>query len=138
MSDDTDSRSLLEVLEDALPIKRQVNVEGWPRPVWIWRLELPQILDLQRKRPLLEEDERGVAEFGIELLAMSLGDSNAPGEFRSARGRSWLRRQVEAVSRLIPLALEFNEINGPSDRRKKKSETANGGEISSTSASELA
>lgn len=134
-----DSRSLLDVLEEALPIKREIKVDGWPeeRSVWIWRLELSQILELNRKRKLLTEDERGVSEFGIELLVMCLGDRTAPGVFQSARGRSWLRRQPEAVSMLIPIAMEFNEINGPHPDRKKKSETATAPEPFSPSASEL-
>jgi hypothetical protein len=119
-----DTRPLLDVLEDALPIKRQVNIEGWPRTPWIWRLEITQILELQRKRALATEGDRGAAEWGIELLTLCLGDEQAPGAFQSARGRSWLRRQAEAVTLLIRLAIEFNEISGPHPDRKKKFESA--------------
>lgn len=132
-----DTRTLLQALEDALPIKRQVNIEGWPRPVWIWRLELPQLLDLNRKVALLSEGDKGKAEYGLELLVMCLGDEGAPGSFASARGRSWLRRQAEAVTKLIPLALDFNEVTGPSADRKKKSVAATS-EDSSPLPSELA
>lgn len=132
-----DSRPLLEILQDALPIKRQVNIEGWPRPAWIWRLELPQLLELNRKHALFADGERGRAEWGIELLVMCLGDEGAPGAFQSAAGRSWLRRQCEAVMLLIDVAVEFNELNGASPERKKKSETP-GINPSSPSASESA
>ncbi len=135
-ADPVDSRPLLEILEDALPIKRQINIEGWPRPVWIWRLELPQILELQRKRSLISEGDRGIAEWGIELLVMCLGDAGAPGAFQSAAGRSWLRRQVEAIGVLIPIAIEFNELNSPHPDRKKKSASQIALEPSSTSPTE--
>lgn len=111
---------LLAALEDALPIKRQVNISGWPRPVWVWRLELYQLVELNQRRKLLNEDTKGVQEWGLELLAMCLGDEGAPGTFANAKGRSWLRRQPEAVALLIPIAIEFNELTGPSDARKKK------------------
>lgn len=137
-ADEADSRSLLDVLEDALPIKRQLNIDGWPRTPWIWRLELPQIIDLQRKRSLAAEDERGAVEWGIELLVLCLGDENAPGTFASARGRSWLRRQAEALGMLVPLAIEFNELKGAHPDRKKKSESVTAHEPSSTSPPELA
>jgi hypothetical protein len=133
-----DNRPLLDILEDALPIKREIVIEGWPRPVWVWRLELPQIMDLSRKRSLAIEDERGVAEWGIELLVMCLGDEGAPGTFASARGRSWLRRQGEALGLLIPLAVEFNELTKAHAERKKKSESASVPEPSLPSPPELA
>lgn len=125
---------LLDVLEESLPIKRRIDIEGWPRPVWVWRLELCQIVELNAKRKLLSEGERGAQEWGIELLAMALGDAGAPGTFASARGRSWLRRQPEAVARLIPIAAQFNELSAPSEERKKKSPAAPEPEPSSTSA----
>ena len=102
--------SLLDVLEAMLPIKRRVEVEGWPRPVWVWRLEVSQLSELSETR-LLEDGPRGAAELSIELLTMCLGDEAAPGVFRSARGRSWLRRQFEAFGRLLPVALEFNGLD---------------------------
>lgn len=122
---------LLNELEQALPVKRQVNVEGWPRPVWIWRLELAQIIELNKKRKLLSEGDRGRQEWALELLAMCLGDANAPGAFATAQGRNWLRRQPEAVVKLSNEAQVFNELTGPSSDRKKKSEAASD---SSTSA----
>lgn len=112
---------LLTALEDAIPVKRQVNVEGWPRPVWIWRLTLAQIIDLNKKRKLLTEGESGLQEFFLELLAHSLGDSNAPGAFATAHGRNWLRRQPNAVIELGTAARDFNEMGGPSADRKKES-----------------
>ena len=125
---------LLEALEEALPTSRRIDIDGWPRPVWVWRLELCQVLALNAKRGLMNEGEKGFQEWGVELLAMCLGDANAPGVFASARGRSWLRRQPEAVAKLIPVAAQFNELSGPSEERKKKSETAPELEPSSTSA----
>lgn len=129
---------LLDALEDALPIKRRVDVAGWPRPVWVWRLELCQIVDLNSKRKLIDEGERGAQEWGLEVLAHALGDAGAPGTFATARGRSWLRRQPEAFANLLPIALEFNELSGPSADRKKKYATALVSEPCSPSATESA
>lgn len=84
-----------------------VDVEGWPRPVWIWKLELPQVLELSRSR-LTADGMSGTAEWGLELLVLCLGDEGAPGAFRSAAGRNWLKRQGEAVANLLPIACEFN------------------------------
>ncbi len=127
-------KSLRELLEDTLPIKRQVNVEGFPRPVWIWRLELCEILELSAKRRMIQDgDERSLQEWGIEMLAMCLGDSKVPGIFKDARGRSWLRRQPAVIATLIPVATEFNELTGPHPDRKKKSESPIDCEPSSTS-----
>jgi hypothetical protein len=112
---------LLDALEEALPIKRQANVEGWPRPVWIWRLELAQLVQLNQKRKLLADGERGIQEYFLELLACCLGDENAPGAFATARGRNWLRRNPMAVIQLGEAARDFNELGGPAPDRKKKS-----------------
>ena len=106
--------TLLEVLEEALPIKRRVDIDGWPRPVWIWRLELSQLLELSGSQ-LVKEGTRGTTEWGVELLTMCLGDSGAPGAFRSAAGRSWLRRQGEAIALLMPIACEFNGLTKASE-----------------------
>ena len=119
MSKEAES-DLLDVLEQELPIKRRVDVSGWPRPVWIWRMELAQIVQLNDRRSLLADGERGKQEWGLEVLAAALGDEGAPGTFSTARGRSWLRRQPEAFTALLPLVLEFNELSGPSEDRKKK------------------
>lgn len=137
MNAESETLGLLEALEEAMPIKRRIDIDGWPRPVWVWRLELAQILDLQSKRALMKDGQRGFQEWGIELLAMCLGDEGAPGSFASARGRSWLRRQPEAITQLIPVAAQFNELSGPSEDRKKKSETPNDSEHSLQSANEL-
>ncbi len=125
---------LLAALEEALPIKRRVDVSGWPRPVWVWKLELYQVVELNKRRKLLTEDTKGIQEWGLELLAMSLGDEGAPGTFANAHGRSWLRRQPEAVARLIPIAIAFCELSGPSEERKKKSPNQKTPEPSSISA----
>ena len=112
---------LLDSLEEANPTKRQVNVEGWPRPVWIWKITLTQVIELNKKRKLLTEGESGLQEFFLELLAYSLGDEGAPGAFATPRGRNWLRRQPAAVVELGTAARDFNEMGGPSADRKKES-----------------
>lgn len=122
---------LIAELEAAVPIKRQVNVEGWPRPVWIWKLTTEQLLELNtfpRGTP------KEVSAYSLRLLAYCLGDENAPAGFGSASGQAWLSRQPMAVIELTRAAQQFNELHGPNDDRKKKSETTSACEPCSTSA----
>ncbi len=138
IEEESTTLGLLEILAEELPIKREVIIDGWPRSVWVWKLDLVQMDDLNKKRALLNDGERGFLEWSIELLACCLGDSNAPGVFATAHGRSWLRRQPEAVAKLVPIATDFNELSGPSKDRKKKLLTQDEPEPYSTSAEPLA
>lgn len=103
--------SLLDLLETALPIKRKIEIEGWPKPVWVWKLELSQLVELSAR--LQDEGQKGRTEWMIELLALCLGDEGAPGVFRSARGRSWLLRQGEVLAMLVEAACDFNNLSKP-------------------------
>lgn len=123
--------SLIAELEEELPVKRQVNVEGWPRPVWVWKITLEQIQELSK---LPRETSQQVEAYGLKLLSYSLGDESAPAGFATARSQNWLRRQALACLELIRVAQEFNELAGPSEERKKKSRTAE--ENSSSSCAE--
>ncbi|HBE69451.1 MAG TPA: hypothetical protein DDW52_15005 [Planctomycetaceae bacterium] len=109
---------ILAALEDHLPTKRRVDVEGWPVPVWVWRLDYKAILEVS-KLPRETEVER--AEFGHRLVAMAIGDEDAPGTFDNERGQDWLRRHPIATLHLYEVAQDFNELTGPSQARAKKS-----------------
>lgn len=127
---------LFAALNEALPVKREIQVDGWPRSVWIWRLTLPQILELHEKFPngLRDGEADQSAKLFLKLLAMCLGDANAPGSFATAAAQNWLERQPEALIQLGRAAMEFSELAGPSADRKKKSETTSNSEHCTTSA----
>lgn len=117
---------ILAALEGEMPTSRRIDVDGWPVPVWVWRLEYPQILEAAK---LPRESESEMAEYGLRLVAMAIGDETEPGTFDNERGQQWLRRNPMAALHLAKVVQEFNELNGPSDERLKKS---NASEDSST------
>lgn len=111
---------LLNELEDGIPIKRELRVEGWP-VLWIWRLTPEQIFEIATSP---HETPEQLVEHSLKLIGFSVGDEHKPGIFATERGRAWLSRQPNAILELAAVVREFNELGGPSEGRKKKSETA--------------
>ncbi|HBE71239.1 MAG TPA: hypothetical protein DDW52_24090 [Planctomycetaceae bacterium] len=118
---------ILAALEEHLPTKRRVDVDGWPVPVWVWRLDYTAILEISK---LPRDSEEQMAQYGHRLVAMAIGDEEAPGTFDNERGQDWLTRHPMAALHLAKVAQEFNELTGPSEDRAKKSESS---ELSTTS-----
>lgn len=113
------SIDILTALEDEFPIKRRIDVEGWPVPVWVWRLEYEHILEAAK---LPRDSEAEMADYGLRLVEMAIGSEEAPGTFANERGRAWLKRNAMAALHLAKAVQDFNELSGPSGDRIKKSE----------------
>lgn len=109
---------LLDDLEAAFPIKREVHIDGLKRPVWVWRLSSEQLMEVA------ETPHDGTAEvikFTLKLVGYAVGDESSPGLLGTDRGQAWLMRNPKALLELGKVCREFNELGGPSDERKKKS-----------------
>lgn len=111
---------LLEKLEERFPVKRELQIEGWPAGVFMWRLDAASIMELQS---LPHSTYPEIAHYSIRLCQLALGDENGPGLFDNERGHSWLSKNPLAMTTLAKAVREFNELTGPSEERKKKSET---------------
>lgn len=122
--------SLIDLLETEFPNNKQIKLDG-KVPIWIWRLELPRLMELVRL-PMGTQEEQIAAS--IELIVASVGDSNGPGSLDNERGRAWLAMRPNAVLELAGAVRELNELDGPNEDRKKKSETASNSDACSTSA----
>ncbi len=119
--------NLLDILEAEYPVNRLIKIDG-RIDAYVWRLEtdqIQQIVNLPRDNPI---------ELAVETVVIGIGDASGPGSFNSERGRTWLRTHPTALLSLASTVQEFNELTGPSDARKKKSETMTESEDSSTSA----
>lgn len=130
------SLDLISQLEEQFPVSRQVNIEGFPKTLWVWRMETEQILAMAGSGVSAGSDPSQIVEFGLRLIGMAIGDENGPGVFDNDRARAFLRRQPNIVMALSNAVQEFNELNGPSDERKKSSETMKDFETSSPSQGE--
>lgn len=115
-----DFADLLDELDAAYPVKREIRVEGIDRSLWVWRLEPEQILDLSQTP---HESQTQNIEYQIKLIGAAIGTEEKPGAFATDRGRQWLMRHPRVLLDLSRIAIEFNELGGPSEDRKKKSET---------------
>ena len=113
---------LLAALEETFPTSRQVNIEGFQHPLWAWKVELP---DLLRLVDMPRDSQEQQLAMGLE--ACVLGVCNQQGErvFDNERGRLWLSRNPMFVLELAKAVQDFNELVGPSESRKKKSENQN-------------
>lgn len=111
---------LLGLLEDQFPVKREIQVEGWPAGVFMWRLDVDDILELNA---MPRETYPQMAAQSVRLCQLSLGDVDGPGLFDNERGQSWLAKHPLVLTTLAKAIREFNELSGPSEERKKKSET---------------
>ncbi len=85
-------------------------------------METEQILAMAGSGVSAGSDPSTIVEFGLRLIGMAVGDENGPGVFDNDRARAFLRRQPNIVMALSNAVQEFNELNGPSDERKKSSE----------------
>jgi hypothetical protein len=121
---------LAELMAD-VPVKRQVNVEGWPRPVWIWKLDTAGLLKITT---LPHETTEQIVAYSLALCELCVGDELGPGMFASDTGRAWLSRQGSAVLELSQAVQEFLELSGPGADRKKKSETPTSSDAASNCA----
>ncbi len=106
---------ILSALEEEFPPSRQVNIEGWPAPVWVWRFDI----EVMRELATIAGDETDQA---LWLVRKGIGDEKEPGVFDNDRGIAWLRRNPHALTELGSIVADFNEVGGPSEDRRKKSE----------------
>lgn len=118
---------ILAALEEEFPIKRQVNVEGWPVPIWVWRLEAEHVVAIHQ---LPRETDADRLEFASRLIEVGIGDEDSPGVFNSQRGRAWLARHPHVQLELMQLVASFNELDAPSEDREKKLEPSADSSIS--------
>ncbi len=100
--------SLIDLLETEFPNNKQIKLDG-KVPIWIWRLELPRLMELVRL-PMGTQEEQIAAS--IELIVASVGDSNGPGSLDNERGRAWLAMRPNAVLELAGAVRELNELDG--------------------------
>lgn len=114
---------LLSQLEAESPVKREVHVEGWSCPVWIWKLTDSQVRDLGRMGLQVVDESQGI-DFAVKVCQWSLGDSEQPGCFEGPRGEAYLRRNLPQVMHLSQAIIEFCELRGPNEDREKKSESS--------------
>lgn len=121
--------SLLDQLEEKFPVCRQVNIEGMT--VWVWRLDIEEVLRIASLSSGAQGNS-GLIDVGIECCVAGVGDESGPGAFNSERGRRWLRLHPNAVLELSKAVQDFNELSGPSEDRKKKSESPPSSEDYST------
>lgn len=110
---------LLAALEVAFPVKRKLEIEGWPGGLYLWRLESQQVFELMRLPHASAEE---MIPYSLRECQLGIGDENGPGVFDNERGRSWLLRHPSQMVDLAKAVREFNELCGASEERKKKSE----------------
>jgi hypothetical protein len=121
---------LIEALERAFPLSRQVNIEGFDHSLWVWKIDLPDLLKLVAMSRETTEDQLAM---GLEACVLGVGDYQGNRVFASDRGRAWLSKNPMIVLTLAKAVQDFNELAGPSDDRKKKSENQTGSNASSSS-----
>lgn len=121
---------LIAALEQAFPLSRQVNIEGFEHPLWVWKVDLPDLLKLVAMARSTTEEQLAM---GLEACVLGVGDEQGNRVFASDRGRAWLSKNPMVVIALAKAVQDFNELAGPSDDRKKKSENQTGSSASSSS-----
>lgn len=126
---------LLQALEEHSPIKREVEIDGWPKGLFLWRMTAEEIVKVA-SMPTLGADN--LVEYQLYLCGVGAGDELRAGVFASDAGKDWLRRHPELMVKLAQAVMEFNELRAVSPERKKKSETTINYEDSSGSAPSLA
>lgn len=122
---------LLAALEEAFPISRQVNIDGFPHPLWVWKVELPELVKLIAEPRETQEEQLAV---GLETCVLGVGDEQGNKIFDNERGRKWLSKNPMAVLTLAQAVHQLNEMDGPSDERKKKSASQTSSNACSNSA----
>lgn len=124
---------LLAALEEQFPISRQINIDGFPHPLWLWRIEIDSLTELLA---LPRETQSEQIRFGAAVCAKGIGNEKGERIFDCDRGRLWLNTHPIATAELAKAVFDFNELEEPNEDRKKKSETADSSNVSLNSASE--
>jgi hypothetical protein len=119
---------LLAKLFEEFPVKRKINVEGFPDGFYLWRLEPQQIFELMKIPHATAED---MVPYALRECQLGIGDEVGPGVFDNEHGAKWLLTHPQAMTALAKAVREFNELTGPSEERKKKSETNESSDCSS-------
>jgi hypothetical protein len=121
---------LLTALEESFPTSREIKIDGFEHPLWLWKIELPELMELM---DLPRETQGEQLQLGIESCVKGVCDESGAKIFESDRGRKWLATHPMAAANLAKAVYEFNEIDGPSDDRKKKSNSRASSNASSNS-----
>jgi hypothetical protein len=120
--------NLLDQLEEALPVKKDVTPAGWPiaSKVFSWKLADEKLIGILNDAPKgeIEGDEktRQWIVFMNKVLSQSLSSESQPGDFDNDRGRAFIERLSLSIKNdLLESVRSFLELNGqPSDDRKKE------------------
>lgn len=121
---------LLTALEESFPTSREIKIDGFDHPLWLWKIELPELIQLM---DLPRETQGEQLQLGIESCVKGVGDQSGARIFNCDRGRKWLATHPMAAANLAKAVYEFNEMDGPSDDRKKKSDSQTTSSASSNS-----
>lgn len=123
---------LIDQLETEFPSSRPIMIEG-KVPAHIWKIDFARLIKLI-EMPRKTQEEQIAAS--IELVVASIGNESGPGSLDNERGRLWLASRPNAVLEIARAVQDFNEVFGPNEDRKKKSETQSNSGACSTSASD--
>lgn len=119
---------LLTQLEEQFPSSRDVQVEWFPDLVRVHRMTFDQLMETTKL------DRNKSDQFALHLVTTLVTDTNDVHIFDRPRGVAWLVKHPQVLLELANLVQEFNELTGPSEDRKKKSETATDSDACSPSA----
>lgn len=122
--------SLIDALEAEFPSSKPITIEGKIN-ARLWRIDFSKLIKLVEMPRATQEDQ---IKQSIELAVASVGDESGPGSLDNERGRLWLASRPNAVLEIARAVQDFNEVFGPNEDRKKKSESASNSDAYSTSA----
>ena len=120
--------NLLDQLEEALPVKKDVTPSGWPiaTKVFAWKIADEALIGILNGSPIKDEEgdekTRKWIAWMNEILSMSLSSKEQPGDFDNPRGKAFIQRLALTIkNELLESVRTFLEIDGqPSEDRKKE------------------
>jgi hypothetical protein len=120
--------NLLDQLEEALPVKKDVTPPGWPiaTKVFTWKITDESLIGVLNGSPTNEPDgdekTRKWIAWMNKILCMSLSSEEQPGDFDNPRGKAFIERlSLTIKNHLFESVRNFLEIDGqPSEDRKKE------------------
>lgn len=120
--------NLLDQLEKALPVKKDVTPSGWPiaTKVFAWKIADEALIGILNGSPVNEpegdEKTRKWMAWMNHILSLSLSSEEQPGDFNNPRGKAFLERLSLSIrNQLFESVRDFLEVDGqPSEDRKKE------------------
>lgn len=122
-------KQILDSLEAASPTKAELTVAdiALPVKVYVWRMDFAGLRDIVAIAvDCPDDDEVSIVERSIRLVAHCVGVEQPGDVFNDDAGIDWMRRNPRFVIEAANRVREFNELDGPSEDRQKKSDDTPG------------